>query len=262
MNVMQSFSLDKKSALVTGGAGRYGRQLSEALAEAGALVYIASRDRAQCEELAAELRQRGLQAKALRLDLACEESMRQVMEQIEADCGGLDILVNNAVIRCAMNGWEQSLEAFDRSLHVNASALFFLTNLGAKQMQKRGGGSIINIGSMMGLVGIEMENYLGTDMNPDPSPIYFYEKGGMVNFTRFAASCFGKHNIRVNCIHPGGLQEESMPAAFVANYSRRTQLGRLGNQSDLKGIVVFLASQATAYITGSNIPVDGGYTAK
>ncbi|NMA42549.1 MAG: SDR family oxidoreductase [Oligosphaeraceae bacterium] len=262
MNVMQSFSLENKSALVTGGAGRYGKQISEALAEAGALVYIASRDLARCEEFAAELRGRGLQAKALQLDLASEESMQQVMKEIEDDSGGLDILVNNAVIRCALNGWDQTLEAFDRSLHVNASALFYLTNLAAKQMRQRGGGSIINIGSMMGLVGIETDNYQGTDMNPNPSPIYFYEKGGMVNFTRFAASCFGKHNIRVNCIHPGGLQEDTLPAAFVANYSRRTQLGRLGNQNDLKGIVVLLASQASSYITGTNIPVDGGYTAK
>ena len=114
----------------------------------------------------------------------------------------------------------------------------------------------------MGLVGPEFANYEGTDMGKDPSPIYFYEKGGMVNFTRWAASVLGRDNIRVNAIHPGGLQESHLPEAFVKNYSARTQLGRLANQEDLKGIMVFLASDASSYLTGTNIPVDGGYTAK
>ena len=123
-------------------------------------------------------------------------------------------------------------------------------------------GSIINIGSFMGLVGIETSNYNGTEMGKTPFPVYFYEKGGMVNFTRWAASELGKFNIRVNAIHPGGLMEDILPENFVKNYSARTQLGRLATGNDLKGIVVFLASDASLYITGTNIPVDGGYTAK
>ena len=98
--------------------------------------------------------------------------------------------------------------------------------------------------------------------NGNPSPSYFYEKGGMVNFTRWAASILGSDNIRVNAIHPGGLQEDHLPPEFVKNYSARTTLGRLASQEDLKGIIVFLASDASSYITGTNIPVDGGYTAK
>ena len=94
------------------------------------------------------------------------------------------------------------------------------------------------------------------------APDYFFHKGGMINFTRFCASYFGRSNVRVNCVSPGGLLSEQHPAQFVQNYSERTQLGRLGNDEDLKGIIVFLASDASLYITGANIPVDGGYTAK
>ena len=128
-------------------------------------------------------------------------------------------------------------------------------------MKAQKSGSIINIGSMMGIVGIELDNYVGTDMMPDPSPIYFFEKGGMINFTRWAASVLGSENVRVNCLSPGGY-EAGQPAPFIANYSARTQLGRMANDTDLKGAIIFLASDASAYITGTNIPVDGGYTAK
>jgi NAD(P)-dependent dehydrogenase (short-subunit alcohol dehydrogenase family) len=98
-------------------------------------------------------------------------------------------------------------------------------------------------------------------MQADPSPIYHYEKGGMLNFTRWAASILGKDNVRVNCLSPGGLYS-GQPEPFVRNYSDRTQLGRMANATDLMGAIVFLASDASAYITGTNIPVDGGYTAK
>jgi NAD(P)-dependent dehydrogenase (short-subunit alcohol dehydrogenase family) len=264
MNVMNLFSLKGKVALLTGGAGLYGRQIGEALAEAGAKVHIASRSLDKLQTVAEGFRSKGLDVNALELDLADEESMRMTVKRIIETDGRLDILVNNAVTRSATNGWAHPLEEFDKSLHINASAMFFLTNLVAEEMKKHGSGSIINIGSMMGLVGVEMANYEGTDMNPNPSPIYFYEKGGMVNFTRWAASVLGPHNIRVNCINPGGYcpPDSPQPGAFIRNYSARTQLGRMANDTDLKGIIVLLASEASAYITGANIPVDGGYTAK
>ena len=101
----------------------------------------------------------------------------------------------------------------------------------------------------------------GTDMNTAPSPIYHYEKGGMINFTRWAASVLGPDNIRVNAISPGGF-DDGLPERFVKNYSARTQLGRMADAGDLKGAIVFLASDASRYVTGSNLPVDGGYTAK
>lgn len=258
MNVLKSFSLEGKTVLLTGGAGLYGRQMTEALCEAGAKVYIASRN---LEKLQAEAKRCG--ATALQLDLDSDESIAGVVAQIVAETGHIDVLVNNAVTRCACGNWEQSMDYFDKSLHTNASALFVLTKRVGEVMKKQGSGSVINIGSYMGMLGPNPVNYTGTDMFDfeKSSPIYFYEKGGMHNFTRFAASVLGHWNIRVNCIAPGGYFN-NQPAPFVKQYSANTMLGRLANDDDMKGILVFLASDASAYITGTVIPVDGGYTAK
>ncbi len=261
MSVLDSFSLKGKVAVVTGGAGLYGRQIVAALAQAGATTFIAARDQAKLEAVAAEERAAGNDVTALSLDLDSDASIEALHHTVLDRAGHVDVLVNNAVTRSAITGWNHDLEAYDRSLRVNASALLKITSLFGRSMAARKSGSIINIGSMMGMVGIEMGNYLGTDMNPDPSPIYHYEKGGMLNFTRWAASILGKDNVRVNCLSPGGLYS-GQPAPFVKNYSDRTQLGRMANDTDLMGSIVFLASDASAYITGTNIPVDGGYTAK
>jgi NAD(P)-dependent dehydrogenase (short-subunit alcohol dehydrogenase family) len=144
-------------------------------------------------------------------------------------------------------------------MRVNGTGLILMTRAMGEILAD--GGSIINIGSMMGLVGVEPRNYDGTDMH-GWYPDYFFHKGGMANLTRFLASYYGPRGIRVNCVHPGGLLSPSHPEAFVRNYSTRTCLGRLANDTDLMGVIVFLASDASAYVTGTNIPVDGGYTAK
>jgi len=261
MTVMDAFSLKGKTALVTGGAGLYGRQIVAALAEAGARTYIAARDRSKLEAVAEEERARGNQVIAKSLDLSEDASIEALHREIIEENGRCDVLVNNAVTRSATSGWGHDLAEYDRSLRVNASALFKITYLFGQTMRQHKTGSVINIGSMMGMVGVEMANYAGTEMNVDPSPIYFYEKGGMLNFTRWAASILGADNVRVNCLSPGGFLS-GHPEPFVKAYSARTQLGRMANDTDLKGAIVFLASDASAYITGANIPVDGGYTAK
>lgn len=262
MNVIDSFRLNGKTAIVTGGAGRYGKQITLALAEAGATVFIASRDMEKLEKAAADLCALGWDVRALPLDLGSEESCDGLIAEVVRQTGRLDVLVNNSVTRVG-GGWHKSLAEYDKSFHINASGTFYLSSAAAEVMKKQRSGSIINIGSFMGLVGPEFANYAGTDMyNGNPSPSYFYEKGGLANFTRWAASVLGEYNIRVNAIHPGGLMEPHLPEAFVKNYSARTQLGRLASQEDLKGIIVFLASDASSYLTGTNIPVDGGYTAK
>ena len=261
MKVLDSFSLKGKVALLTGGAGLYGRQIAEALAEAGAATVIASRNLTELEKVAEAQRAGGGDVTALQLDLEDEASIHALVAEIERRWGRLDVLINNAVTRCACADWDQPMETFDQSLRVNASALFCLTRLAAEVMKRHQTGSIINIGSYMGLRGPDPLNYVGTDMMKTPSPIYFFEKGGMVNFTRFAASVLGPFGIRVNALHPGGYLNHQ-PEAFIKNYSANTMLGRLANDSDLKGAVVFLAADASAYLTGTNIPVDGGYTAK
>ena len=263
MSILKTFDLSGKVAIVTGGAGKYGKFITEALAEAGAVVYIVDiLPPAKVSEYLTNKNDDGLKIRYCTVDLSEKKSMAAMLDRVEQECGRLDILVNCAVTRCACCGWDIDLETFDKSLHINASSLMVLTALAGEVMKKQRSGSIINIGSFMGLVGIESGNYAGTEMGKTPIPIYFYEKGGMVNFTRWAASELGKFNIRVNAIHPGGLMEDTLPKEFVKNYSDRTQLGRMAYGEDLQGITVFLASDASSYITGTNIPVDGGYTAK
>ena len=176
--VLETFSLKGKTALLTGGAGLYGKQIVEALAEAGAEVYIASRNL----EALTNVSKAYDKVKPLQLDLGSEESIRNVVDEVIKRSGKLDILVNNAVTRCACGGWDLPQEKFDESLHVNATSMFLLTRLAAEDMKKRQSGSIINIGSYMGLLGPNFTNYTGTDMCANPSPIYFYEKGGIVAF--------------------------------------------------------------------------------
>lgn len=260
MHINDMFTLSGKVALVTGGAGLYGQQIVEACAEAGAVTWIASRHIDALEELAEHHRDLGHDVRAAMLDQSDEGSVLALRDRIAGESGRLDILVNNAVAR-PMKGYGDDAAHFDESMRVNATGLFMVTRAMGDFMAEADGGSIVNIGSIMGMIGPEPDNYTGTDMNAW-YPDYFFHKGGMINFTRFVASVFGEKNIRCNCVSPGGLYQDTMPSAFVENYSRRTVLGRLADDSDLKGIIVFLAGDGSRYITGVNIPVDGGYTAK
>jgi len=258
MTVMDLFKLQGKVALVTGGAGSFGRQIVQALSDAGARVYIGSRNVQALETVASEHRAQGHDVRALHLDQSDESSILAARAAIQKESGALHILVNNAVTR-SVKSFSDKPNAFDESLHVNGTGLILITRAMGEILVD--GGSIINVGSIMGLVGVEPLNYRGTEMN-GWYPDYFFHKGGMANLTRFFASYFGSRGIRVNCIHPGGMKTDNLPPTFVHNYSERTCLGRLANDTDLMGIVVFLASDASAYLTGTNIPVDGGYTAK
>ena len=259
MNVLEMFSLDGKVALVTGGDGNLGRQIVSALAEAEARNYVTSIDREKVEKLAAGHQARGRDVRPLVLDQSDEASIFAVRDAIASESGKLDILVNCAVARPATKGYFDDAAAIDESMRVNGTGLILVIRAMGEIMSD--GGSIINIGSVMGLVGLEPLNYRDTDMS-GWYPDYFFHKGGVANLTRFLASYYGPRGIRVNCIHPGGLQSPTHPEAFVRNYSERTCLGRLANDTDLMGVIVFLASDASAYVTGTNIPVDGGYTAK
>ena len=260
MNILDMFSLKDKVVLITGGAGLYGRQIVSACAEAGAEVIVASRNLEALEKLAEQHRKSGYSVTAYRVDLGDEESVCCLKDYIGEKYGRLDVLINNAVAR-PMKGYDDDISSFEESMHVNATGLFMVTRIMGDYIAETGGGSIINIGSIMGMIGPDPTNYTGTSMNAW-YPDYFFHKGGMINFTRFIASYYGDKEIRCNCVSPGGLFQPTMPQAFVKNYSSRTLLGRLANETDLKGIIVFLASDASVYITGANIPVDGGYTAK
>jgi len=261
MDIINKFSLKGKTALITGGAGLYGRQIVEALLSAGARTYCASRNLGNLKELAAEMQQKGgYELIPMYLDQGSEESINELRNAIASREKSFDILVNNAVLR-PMKGWDDSSKRFEESMDVNATGLFNITRAFGDIMEKQGSGSIINIGSIQGMVGPDATLYKGLDMNGF-IPDYFFHKGGMINFTRFAASYYGHASVRCNCISPGGFKTESHIPDFVERYNERTFLGRMADDTDLMGIIVFLASDASVYITGANIPVDGGYTAK
>lgn len=260
MNVMESFSLAGKVALVTGGAGLYGRQIAVALHDAGADTLITSRDHSRLTELEAECRREGRNITALPLDQESEESILTLRDRIIGDKGRIDVLVNNAVAR-TMSGWDDTAETFGRSMRINATGLFLITRAFGDEMARQRSGSIVNIGSIQGAVGPDGSLYAGMDFHGFV-PDYFFHKGGMINFTRFTASFYGPHNVRCNCVSPGGIESYRTPPEFVKRYGERTMLGRMANQTDLMGSIVFLASDASQYVTGINLPVDGGYTAK
>ncbi|HHW31321.1 MAG TPA: SDR family oxidoreductase [Clostridiaceae bacterium] len=260
MNILDKFSLKGKVALVTGGAGLYGRQIVEALVQAGAKTYVASRNVNNLEKFANELKEQDYEITPLYLDQGDEASILALRDEIMKREGTIDILVNNAVAR-PMKSWNDDSKAFAESMRVNATGLFIITRTFGDIMAEKGSGSIINVGSIQGVIGPDTTLYEGLNFH-SLIPDYFFHKGGMVNFTRFVASYYGSKNVRCNCIIPGGFRTENHPETFVKRYSDRTFLGRMANDTDLMGIIVFLASDASAYITGTNIPVDGGYTAK
>ncbi len=261
MGVLDTFTLKGKVALMTGGAGLYGRQIVEALAEAGADTYIAARNRDALEEVAVMHRDNGYKVTALHYDQSDEASILALRDEIVERAGTVDILVNTAVARPMKDGMQSDASTFAHSMAVNATGLFIITRAFGDIMAEKKSGSIVNIGSIQGMIAPDPSIYRGTDMH-GWAPDYFFHKGGMINFTRFMGSYYGQFGVRCNCIAPGGFLTENHPEAFVRQYSDKTFLNRLANSTDLQGTVVFLASDASVYVTGTNIPVDGGYTAK
>lgn len=258
MNVRDAFELNGNTAVVTGGAGLYGFPISQALAEAGAHVVIASRNIQACETVASRLRQDGYAASAEHYDQDSEASILELRDRVLKHHGAVNILVNNSVAR-PMRRYDDPLEAWRASMNVNATGLFAISRAFLEPMMDSGSGSIINIGSIQSVAAPDFSNYEGTSMSTPPD--YHFHKHGLIGLTRYLAALAGPRGVRVNAISPGGFETDGMPKVFKANYCRRVFLRRLAHHDDIKGAVVFLGSAASAYITGQNIVVDGGYTA-
>ncbi len=257
------FSLDGKVAIVTGGRGLYGRSISEGLLEMGATVIIASRNGEACENLAAEFRLDGYDAYGYTLDLSDDESIDALVSGVISRFGKIDILVNNAVDRRNMTSIEcATREKLVGSAEVNLNGQIFLSRAVIPSMKKNGGGSIINISSMRGL---DCPHFPFYPESMQEQPVnYTTEKWALVGLTKFMAGRYGKDKIRVNCIAPGGydpsLLNDSSKEEFVKNYKQNCPLGDFAGEDDIKGPVVFLASDASAYVTGATLVMDGGWT--
>ena len=258
MNVLELFRLDGKIALVTGGAGIYGAAITEALAEAGAHVIVASRNVERCRMLADQLSKRGLSVSASQLDLASRDSILALKDEIIREFGKIDILFNNAVARVEGDLSTITEEQWEQTMRVNSTGLFLSCKIFGEEMLKRRSGVIVNVASIYGRVAPDFSLYEGLRMTSPAD--YSFAKGGMINFTRYLASYYGRYNIRVNSLSPGGYSPY-LPDEFVQRYAAKTLLGRMAKPDDIKGPAVFLASDASAYITGVDLVVDGGWTA-
>ncbi|MCL2832777.1 MAG: SDR family oxidoreductase [Treponema sp.] len=260
MKVNELLSLKGKTAVITGAAGLYGYCAAQALYEAGARVFTGSTNTEKLEKAAEEMRSEGGDVTAFHLDLGSEESVLEFHKQVMEKAGRVDILVNNSVAR-PMPGYEADAKLWAESMKVNSTGNFIITRAFGKDMIEQKSGSIINIASMHGMIGPDPFLYEGLGMEGWGGDYYFH-KGGMISFTRFLASYYGRFNIRCNSISPGGIRSYRTPEAFVERYSKKTMLGRMAGPDDIKGTVVFLASDASLYVTAANLPVDGGYVAK
>jgi NAD(P)-dependent dehydrogenase (short-subunit alcohol dehydrogenase family) len=261
MGILDRFSLRGKTAVVTAGAGPlFGSSISEALAEAGARVITASRSLARNREYAASLAERtGAEVHGMELDIGDVDSITRFHRELLDRHGRVEVLVNSALVRDATAGSfeTQTIDAWRRSAAGDMVGLYAICKAFIGSMAAAGGGSIINISSIYGVVGNDPSLYEGTDMVQSPN--YNFVKAGMINFTRYLANYHGRAGVRANCISPGGYTA-GQPGPFVASYCKRVPLGRMLDNEDLKGAVVFLASDASAYVTGHNLMVDGGFT--
>ncbi len=256
MNVKELLNLKGKIILVSGGAGLYGKCIVEGLAEADGTVITASRNLEAGEKVAKEFQGRGLDVHFMKVDQADHNSIMNLKKEIKEKFGKLNVFVNNAVSR-PMKSYNSPIEQFAESMKVNATGMMDILREMADLIAQSGGGSIINISSMMGMFGPDLTNYEGTDMGKNIPPDYFFHRGGIINLTRYLARILADKNIRANCISPGGLFN-NQPERFVENYSQKVPVGRMANNDDIKGLVVLLASDASAYINGENILMDGG----
>ena len=253
----QAFSLAGKTAVVTGGAQNFGKEIAAALIAAGARVVITSRILEKAENTAREL---SPDTVGMSLELNSEESIVNFFLEFKERFEAMDILVNNAgghsPTACGLLE-KETLQGWNDFINSNLTGTFLMLREYAKLMMPLQRGCIINIASMAGLVGRDRRIY-GNDMTPNPIA-YSAAKAGVIGLSRDTAAYLGPCGIRCNAISPGGF-ERNQPRHFIDDYSDLTMLRRMGQPGNLGNTVVFLASDAAEYITGQNLVVDGGFT--
>ena len=261
-NVMDMFRLDGEVAFITGGARNLGRDMAEALAEAGAHVALTSRNPDGARQAAAEIaKATGRKVKGYQLDVCREQQIVSAVQQVIEDFGKLDIVVNNAGnARNAAPLEKRALEDWEYTFAINSTGTFLCSREAAKHMMPRKTGKIINIGSVSGMLGKDRRVYEDADM-VGVTIDYSATKAAVINMTRDLACYLAPHGIRVNCISMSGF-ERGQPEPFLEKYRPQHPMGRLGEDGkDMKGAVVYLASEASAWVTGQNLVLDGGFTA-
>ena len=248
------FDLTGKVAIVTGGNGGIGLGMARGLAEAGADIAIVGRNEAKSNAAVAELKQQGSKAISIVVDVTDKAAVADMVELVVRELGRVDILVNNAGINIRKPPQALSLEEWDRVIGTNLTSAFLCSQAVYPAMKAAGGGKIINIGSMMSIFGASF------------APAYAASKGGIVQFTRSCACAWAADNIQANAILPGWIDTDLTKRARAEidglhdRVLARTPAARWGASNDFAGIAVFLSSAASDFVTGTAIPVDGGYS--
>ena len=271
MHIKDLYDLRRHVAVVTGGASGLGLQMATGLAEAGASLVIASRRLETCTQVSNRLiEEHGVDAIAVQLDVTKEEDVIHLAEVATAHYGKVDILINNvggstigATISTTLSDWNHIMD-------LNLTSVFLCCREVGRHMIQRRYGKIINIASVYGIMGADWRNYVPPDNTNYELLSCCATKGGIINLTRDLAVNWAKYNINVNAISPGGFDTEQrgrggevqdMDMSFAkAKIRSATPTGRFGGEDDLKGAAVFLASRASAYVTGHNLVVDGGWS--
>jgi gluconate 5-dehydrogenase len=260
--IAELFDLQDRVALVTGGAGHLGTRISEALAEAGATVVIASRNLTNCRRLAKEIAGWGGSALAVKLDVTDDASTKACLAEVRKRCARLDVLVNNAFSTAAKAGGEVNPRHFNRTLNGCLTSAFRVTAAALPLLRSSEHASVINVSTMYALVSPDPATYEGTGF---ASAIGYGEaKAGMLQLTRRMATDLGPEGVRVNAISPGPFPnpETRRSRKFMKRLADRCVLGRYGHPVEIKGAALFLASDASSFVTGHNLMVDGGWTSR
>lgn len=265
------FDLKSRVAIITGGAGLLGTQFCITLAEAGARIVVADINAEAAQVVADQLAENGAEALAVRADVSDPQSVTQMTNTALETFGRLDILVNSAALDPKFdhlhaeqhtNSFEDyPLDVWNNSLEVNLTGVFLCSQAAVHPMLEQGSGVVINICSTYGLGGPDQRIYQREGQPPAYKPVaYSVTKAGVLGLTKYLAAYYANKNIRVNALTPGGVFTDH-DAEFVKAYSARTVLGRMAEKDEMNGAMIFLASDASAYMTGANLVVDGGWTA-
>jgi NAD(P)-dependent dehydrogenase (short-subunit alcohol dehydrogenase family) len=268
---LDRFSLRGRTAVVTGAAGMLGREHCFALGEAGADIVATDLDQGACEELARELASRDIRSIGVAADITDKAGLERLRDAAITRFGRLDVLVNNAAIDDKFDPGSDleasrfenySLERWRRSVDVNLTGTFLSCQVLGTEMARRRRGCIVNVASTYGIVAPDQSLYVGPDGRQRffKSAAYSATKAAVLALSRYLAAYWGSAGVRVNALSPGGV-EAGQDAHFLENYSKRTPLGRMARRDEYRGALVFLASDASSYLTGSNLVVDGGWTA-
>jgi NAD(P)-dependent dehydrogenase (short-subunit alcohol dehydrogenase family) len=253
-SVKDLFDLTGKTAIVTGGSRGIGKEMAEGLAEAGANLMLCARRAEWLDETVAEFTSRGFNVAGKTCDVAKPDEIQAVVDETVSKFGAVDILVNNAGVSWGAMPEEMTLEQWQKVIDVNLTGCFLFAQVAGREMLKNNSGSIINIASIAGLT---------SSANGPFYAGYVASKAGLIGLTRELAASWGRRGIRVNAIAPGFFHSR-LADAVIDIYERSIQennvIPRIGSEGELKGTVVFLASEASSYITGQTIAVDGGMT--